>query len=65
MVQYCVAEILDPSHTQLCQSRRPTPFGRQTIQAIWNITVTALGPDRATLTNGVTAYPSQTLLDDS
>ena len=63
MIQHYVAEILQPHHTRLVSiSETQSPTGWQTVQVVWDITVTALGDDMATFTNKVTARPTRSLL---
>ncbi|MFC0545030.1 hypothetical protein [Kutzneria chonburiensis] len=63
IVQHYVAEILEPHHTRLVSiSETQSPGGWQTVEVVWDISVTALGPDRATFTNRVVARPTRSLL---
>ncbi len=63
MIQHYVAEILTPHHTRLVSiSETQSPGGWQTVEVVWDISVTALGADRATFTNTVIARPTRSLL---
>ncbi|EWM16426.1 hypothetical protein [Kutzneria sp. 744] len=63
IIQHYVAEVLAPHHTRLVSlSELQTPGGWGTVEVVWDITVTALGPDRATFTNRVVSRPTRSLL---
>lgn len=63
IIQHYVAEILEPHHTRLVSiSETQSPGGWQTVEVVWDITVTALGAGRATFTNRVVSRPTRSLL---
>jgi hypothetical protein len=63
IIQHYVAEVLEPHHTRLASiSETQSPGGWRTAEVVWDISVTALGPDRAAFTNRVVARPTRSLL---
>ena len=64
MIQHYVAEILEPQHTRLVSiSETQSLNGWQTVEVVWDISVTALGADRATFTNRVISRPTRSLMN--